>query len=110
MAQKQKQLSHFRCPGCRELLPQGRANLKFHGSACRARFWRRLRDIGFHSQLAQQYIADWNDSEVISVRHEELLAEIKDIRATLDDLERSIHAHFAAEAARVHVIAEASQG
>lgn len=98
----EKQLQIRRCPGCGEFLPQGRASLRFHGSACRSRFWRRLRDIGLHSQLIQQYIAGWNDFKVIDVRYDELAAQIKDIRATLDDLERSMRAHTAAAISAAH--------
>ena len=53
----------FRCEGCGERLPAGRKTLRFHNSACRARFWRRKRDIMLHAEMIKAYIVEWMNTE-----------------------------------------------
>ena len=79
------QLSIVRCAACGEFLPKGNANKRFHNSSCRARFWRRVRDITVHAELIQVYLADMQS--VIEAGFEVLTIErqLNDIEATLAD-------------------------
>lgn len=106
----EKQLQMLRCEGCGEFLDAGRRDKRFHGSSCRARFWRRRRDIELHSQLIQQYLAEWDDQNVLSIEGERVEREIVDIEKTIDGVLRSLRAYRAAASAIAQEKAERSQG
>lgn len=86
----EKQLSIVRCAACGEFLPAGRANLRFHNSSCRSRFWRRVRDIKLHSQLIQTYLADMESVLEQGINVPEIEREWVDIARTLT----SVHRHL----------------
>jgi len=73
----------FVCPACGERLDSLRANKRFHGNACRARYWRMKRDAGAHASVAQAYIAEIASLSTDPDSYQEVCNLLGDINRTL---------------------------